>query len=100
MVVQIENEGANDGVPSGPGDDEVGPVTHADLLDLGEEVVAGVSGEDVGKARLDAHPDECQLFRAPPIPQAAANCSSPSFIPVSWYGRVGCGDDSDIAMSM
>ena len=39
-------------------DDEVGAVAHADLVDLGEQVVGGVAGEDVREAGLDADPDE------------------------------------------
>ena len=39
-------------------DGEVRPVAHADLVDLGEEVVGGVAGEDVREAGLDADPDE------------------------------------------
>jgi len=35
-------------------DDEVGAVAHGDLVDLGEEVVGRVAGEDVGEPRLDA----------------------------------------------
>ena len=35
-------------------DDEVGAVAHAHLVDLVEEVVGGVAGEDVGEPRLDA----------------------------------------------
>ncbi len=39
-------------------DDEIRAVADADLVDLGEELVAGVAGEDVREPRLDADPDE------------------------------------------
>ncbi len=39
-------------------DDEVRAVADADLVDLGEELVGGVAGEDVGGAGLDADADE------------------------------------------
>ena len=39
-------------------DDEVRAVADAHLVDLGEELVGRVAGEDVGGARLDADPDE------------------------------------------
>jgi hypothetical protein len=37
---------------------EVRAVADGDLVDLGEQVVGRVAGEDVGKAGLDADPDE------------------------------------------
>ena len=39
-------------------DDEVRAVADADLVDLREELVGGVPGEDVRRSRLDAHPEE------------------------------------------
>ena len=45
-------------------DHEVGAVAHADLVDLGEQVVGRVAGEDVREARLDADPDEREQARA------------------------------------
>ena len=39
-------------------DDEIGAVAHADLVDLGEQLVGGVAGEHVREARLDADPDQ------------------------------------------
>ena len=41
-------------------DDEVGAVPDADLVDLAEQVVLRIAGEDVGQARLDADADERQ----------------------------------------
>ena len=37
---------------------EIRAVADPDRVDLGEELVAGVAGEDVGEARLDPDPDE------------------------------------------
>jgi len=45
---------------------QVGPVADADLVDLGEQVVGRIAGEDVGEARLDAHAHERE--QAGPLP--------------------------------
>ena len=47
-------------------DDEVGAVAHPHLVDLVEEVVGGIAGEDVGEARLDADPREREQAALPP----------------------------------
>ncbi len=41
-------------------DDEARAVANPDLVDLGEELVRRVAGEDVGRARLDPDADECE----------------------------------------
>ena len=64
-------------------DHEVGAVAHADLVDLGEQVVGGVAGEDVGEAGLHAHAHEREQ---PPLAangRTPPNCSSPSITPGS-----------------
>ena len=48
-------------------DDEIGAVAHADLAYAREQLVGGISSEDVGEARLDADPNECQQARAVPL---------------------------------
>ena len=49
-----------------PGDDEIGAVANAHLVDLREEPVGGVAGEDVREAGLDADPDEREQPRLLP----------------------------------
>ena len=61
-------------------DDEVGAVADADRVDLGEELVGGVAGEDVREPRLDADADEREPAGLLPAP-ASANWASPSFSP-------------------
>ncbi len=56
IVVQIENDGREVVAV----DDQVRAVADADLVDLAEQVVGGVAGEDVRQPRLDPHPDEGQ----------------------------------------
>src|SRR4029453_8633894 len=63
-----------DGRPDGEGrrevvafDHEIGAVSDADLVDLGEELVGGVTGEDVGGAWLD--PDTYQREQALLLPR-------------------------------
>ncbi len=51
-------------------DDEVRAVADADLVDLGEELVRGVAGEDVGRAGLDPDADECEEALLLPRPSA------------------------------
>ena len=51
-------------------DHEVGTVADADLVDLGEELVGRVAGEDVGGAGLDPDPDERE--DAPLLPRLRA----------------------------
>jgi hypothetical protein len=41
-------------------DHQVRPVSHANLVDLAEQVVGGVASEHVGQARLDTHGDQRQ----------------------------------------
>ncbi|RPK28800.1 hypothetical protein EES37_36445 [Streptomyces sp. ADI91-18] len=48
-------------------DGQVGAVADADLLDLVEEVVGGVAGEDVREAGLDSHADEGEAARLLPL---------------------------------
>ena len=48
-------------------DDEVGAVAHADLVDLGEELVGGVPREDVRQAGLDADAGEAEDSRLAPL---------------------------------
>ena len=43
------------------GNGQVSPVPDADLIDLAEQVVGGVPSEHIGKAGLDAHPDQSDL---------------------------------------
>ena len=62
IVVQM----LNDGREVVAGDDEVRPVADPELVDLGEEVVGRVAGEDVRQPRLDADPDEGQPARRLP----------------------------------
>ncbi len=50
-----DGEGGREVVPL---DDEVRAVADADLVDLREELVRRVAGEDVGRSRLDADADE------------------------------------------
>jgi hypothetical protein len=47
-------------------DDEVRAVAHADQVELGEELVGGIAGEDVGEAGLDADADEGEPARLLP----------------------------------
>jgi hypothetical protein len=47
-------------------DDEVGAVAHCHLVDLGEEVVGGVAGEDVGEPGLDPDPRQREQAALPP----------------------------------
>ena len=54
IVVQIENVGREVVAL----DDEVRAVADPDLVDLREQLVGGVAGEDVGGAGLDPDPDE------------------------------------------
>ena len=60
IVVQIEKVGRE----LVPLDLEVRAVADADLVDLGEQLVGGVAGEDIGGARLDADADEGEPARA------------------------------------
>ena len=62
IVVQMENVGREVVAV----DDEVRPVADADLVDLGEELVGRMPCEDVGRAGLDADPDERQEARVLP----------------------------------
>src|SRR5215207_9781145 len=48
-------------------DDQVGAVAHADLVDLGEKTVGGVTREDVREARLDPDAHERQEPRLLPL---------------------------------
>ena len=48
-------------------DDQVGTVAHAELVDLREQVVGGIAGEDVRQARLDA--DAAQGEQATRLPR-------------------------------
>ena len=52
--------GREGGRPVRSVDHEVCAVANADLVDLAEEVVCGVAGEDVGQAGLDPDADESQ----------------------------------------
>ncbi|MCW4602732.1 hypothetical protein ON003_14845 [Janibacter hoylei] len=79
-------------------DDEVGPVAGAELVDLVEELVGRIAGEDIGEARLDPDAEQREPARGLPLPDRAS-CRSPSLTPGSSCGRSGCGVDSDIAMS-
>ena len=56
MMVHIEKPG-EDLVAVVVADHEAGAVG-AELVDVEEEVVGGIAGEDVGQARLDADADE------------------------------------------
>ena len=79
-------------------DGHVGTVTDPDLVDAIEEDVGGVPGEHVRHARLDAHADQREqptvrpltFLRELQVAELHPHCS---------YGCVGCGDDSDMAMS-
>ncbi len=51
-------------------DDEVRAVADADLVDLGEQLVGRMAGEDVGRAGLDADPDEREQALLLPCPRA------------------------------
>ena len=79
-------------------DDDVRAVADAGLVDLREQVVGRVAGEDVREAGLDADADEREQAGRLPV-SSTSNWASPSFTPVSSYGRSGCGSDSVIAMS-
>ena len=81
------------------GDVQVAAVADVDLLDLVEQVLGGVGGEDVGQAGVHAHAQQRQPSGALPL-AARANCSSPSLTPGSRNGSSGCGRDRLIAMSM
>jgi hypothetical protein len=48
-------------------DREVGPVPGAQLLDVIEEVIGGVAGEDIRQSRFDADPDQRQPSGGPPL---------------------------------
>ena len=62
IVVQIEKRGCE----VVPLDLEVRAVTDPDRVDLGEELVPRVAGEDVGEARFNADPDEREQARLAP----------------------------------
>ena len=49
-------------------DDEVGPVAGAELVDLVEELVRRVAGEDIGQSRLDPDAEQRQPARRLPLP--------------------------------
>ena len=49
-------------------DHEIGAVSHAQLVDLGEEVVGGIPGENVREARFDADADEGEQPLDFPLP--------------------------------
>ena len=80
------------------GDDEVGAVAHAELVDLAEQVVGGVAGEHVGQAGLDAHADQREAARGLPVRRlrelVVAELDAGLLVRV-----VGCGSDRLIAMS-
>ncbi len=99
IVVQMLNDGAKISLPVGVAHDEVRAVARAQLVELAEQVVGGVAGEDIAEAGFDAHADQGQPARASPSRRRCANWSSPSFTPVFVYGSVGCGSDRLIAMS-
>ena len=80
MMVHIEKLGREDLVAVVVAHGEVGAVAGAELVDLREQVVGGVAGEDVGEPGLDADADQGQPAVALPLP-ATANCSSPSLTP-------------------
>ena len=77
--------------------DEVGAVADADLVDLGEQVVGGVAGEDVREPRLDADADERQLPRAPGL--LAVELRVAELHPRLLEGPLGVPLESVIAMS-
>ena len=64
MVVQMLNTG-REGVAL---DAQVAAVAHVDLVDLVEEVLGGVRGEDIGEAGVHAHAQQRE-------PAAASHCS-------------------------
>ena len=66
---------------------EVRAVADPDRVDLGEELVGGVAGEDVGEARLDADPDEREPAGSRQR-SCCANWASPSFSPVTAFESV------------
>ncbi len=66
MVVQIENDGAKIGSPSSPSTSRFDAVPGPELVDVGEQVVGRVSGEDVGQPRLDSDAEQRQPSRVGP----------------------------------
>ena len=81
------------------GDLEVAAVADVDLVDLVEQVLRGVRGEDVGQAGVHAHPQQRELAATPPrlvhgellVAELHARQSE---------GPIGCGAERLTAMSM
>jgi hypothetical protein len=63
IVVQMEKVGAK----SVAVDDQIGAVSHRDLVDLGEQLVRRMPGEDIREPGLDAHADQRQPARLLPL---------------------------------
>src|SRR5205823_9250975 len=74
-------------------DDEVGPVADGHLVDLLEEMVGRVAGEDVGEPRLDTDADEREQALLPPalvrreLLVAQAHARPESVIAMSRYAQ-------------
>ena len=49
------------------GDGEIGAVADAEFLDLGEELISGVPGEDIGHAGFDSDADQGKSTRTLPV---------------------------------
>ena len=95
MVVQMR-EGGGEVVA---GHDQVGAVADADLVDVVEEVVGGVAGEDVGEPGLDAHAHQRQPAGRLPVRRPWRTARRRASRRSPRRGARGAGCDSDIAMS-
>ena len=68
IVVHIEKLGAKISLPSSSWTARLAPSRVPELVDLVEEVVGGIAGEDVGEPRLDADADEGEPTVGLPLP--------------------------------
>ena len=98
MVVQMENDGANTGSPSGPRTTRFAPSrtpSSSTRENRWSQAYRASTSDSPGSTPMPSS------ARRPASSQsaAAASCRSPSLTPGSPYGSVGCGVDSDMAMS-
>jgi len=77
---------------------EVAAVAHADLVDLGKEMVGGVAREDIREPRLDTDADEREQAAFLPG-RRRRELLLAEHSPDQFVGPLGCGLESVIAMS-
>ena len=97
-MVHIENDGAKISLPSSSVTTRLAPsrVPSSSIsLNRWSAAYRANTSESPGSTPIPTSARRPACSHSP----ATANCSSPSFTPVSLYGVSGCGFDRDIAMS-